>query len=53
MYPAPGQRAAIKAREGLELCRAPATTSHDGGKVTLNFKMPVHSVALLVLSPSS
>lgn len=52
MYPAPGQRAAIKAREGLELCRPPATATNDGGAVTLNFKMPLHSVALLILSAS-
>lgn len=51
MYPVLGQRAAIKARQGLELLEPPQTTTPHGGKVELNFKMPVHSVSLLVISP--
>jgi hypothetical protein len=52
MYPAPGQKAAIKAREGLELLEPPQKIS-NGAKVKLNFKLPVHGISLLCLSPSA
>ena len=53
MYPASGQYAAIKGRDGLELL-APAQNImlHDG-KVKLAFAMPVHSISLLVIEPAS
>ena len=50
MYPAPGQRAAIKAREGLELLEAPRAVTPEGGALRLSFAMPAHAVSLLVLS---
>src|SRR5690606_37608744 len=50
MYPSAGQRAAIKAREGLELLEPPQEITAEHGKVTLTFSMPVHSISLLVFS---
>jgi xylan 1,4-beta-xylosidase len=52
MYPAPGQYAAIKARDGLELLEPPRTITPDGGNITLSFSMPVHAVSLLVVAPA-
>ena len=50
IYPAHGQRAAIKARDGLELLEAPRQVSVEGSKVCVNFGLPVHGVSLLVLA---
>ena len=50
MYPAPGQREAIKARQGLELLEPPQKIALRDGKVKLNFKLPVHGISLLVVS---
>lgn len=50
MYPAPGQRLAIKAREGLELLEPPQQITPQDGSVTLHFTLPVHVVSLLVIS---
>lgn len=50
IYPAAGQRAAIKARDGLELLHAPQTIEANDGKLTLHFSMPVHSISLLVVT---
>jgi xylan 1,4-beta-xylosidase len=52
MYPAPGQRAAIKAREGLELLEPPQQIQPEAGKVKLIFDLPVHGVSLLILTPA-
>jgi xylan 1,4-beta-xylosidase len=52
MYPAPGQRAAIKARDGLELLEPPQKLLPDAGKVRLNFSLPVHGISLLIVEPS-
>jgi xylan 1,4-beta-xylosidase len=53
MYPAPGQYAAIKARDGLELVEPPQKVLLMDGKVKLSFKLPVHGISLLILSPSA
>ena len=53
MYPAPGQYAAIKARDGLELLEPPQKVKLVDGKVRLCFKLPVHGISLLILSPSA
>jgi xylan 1,4-beta-xylosidase len=50
-YPAPGQRAAIKAREGLELLEPPRKMTAQGGTIALSFSLPVHGVSLLCISP--
>jgi xylan 1,4-beta-xylosidase len=50
MYPAPGQRAAIKAREALELLEPPQKFTLHDGKVKLSFKLPVHGVSLSIVS---
>lgn len=47
MYPAPGQRAAIKARDGLELLEPPRMVALDNGTATLCFALPVHGISLL------
>jgi xylan 1,4-beta-xylosidase len=49
MYPAPGQRAAIKAREGLELLEPLQKLKQHDGKIKLNFDLPVHGISLLVI----
>jgi len=51
MYPAPGQRAAIKAREGLELVEPPHIVTAAAGQVKLQFSLPVHGISLLLLTP--
>ena len=53
MYPAPGQYAAIKARDGLELVEPPQEVLLMDGKVKLSFTLPVHGISLLVLSPAA
>jgi xylan 1,4-beta-xylosidase len=50
MYPNPGQREAIKARDGLELLEPPRTLEATDGAVKLTFSLPVHGVSLLTLS---
>jgi hypothetical protein len=52
MYPASGQRAAIKAREGLELLEPWRKVALREDKITLSFTLPVHGVSLLIISPS-
>ncbi len=47
MYPAAGQYAAIKVRDGLELLSAPQQVSSANGKVTLTFDLPVHGISLV------
>jgi len=51
MYPAPGQRAAIAARDGLELLEPAQQVRLDAGKLTLNFMLPVHGVSLVCIAP--
>lgn len=51
MYPAPGQYAAMKARDGLELLTAPQQVTSDDGKVTLAFDLPVHGISLIKIAP--
>lgn len=51
-YPAPGQRAAIKARDGLEQLEPPRVVSAEGGVLRLRFDLPVHGVSLLCLAPA-
>ena len=53
MYPAAGQYATIKARDGLELVEPPQKALLMDGKVKLSFKLPVHGISLLILSPSA
>ena len=52
MYPAPGQYAAIKARDGLELLEPPQAIALHEGQIQLNFSLPVHGVSLLVITPA-
>ena len=51
MYPAPGQHAAIAARDGLELLAPPQQIRLDAGKLTLEFTLPVHGVSLVCIAP--
>jgi len=51
MYPNPGQRAAIKARDGLELLEPPRVVEAEGGTLKLSFNLPVHGISLLILAP--
>ena len=53
MYPAPGQYAAIKARDGLELLAPPQKLMLRDGKVKLSFTLPVHGISLLLVSPAA
>lgn len=50
MYPAPGQYAAIRARDGLELLEPPQPVAPRDGKVQVSFMLPVHGISLLVIS---
>ena len=52
MYPTPEQRAAIKARDGLELLEAPTQIAPDSGKISLTFTLPMHGVSLVLVSPA-
>ena len=52
MYPTPGQKQAIKARESLELGGPPQKMMLYDGQVKLTFDMPIHSISLLVISPA-
>ncbi len=49
MYPAGGQYAAIKARDGLEMVSAPQSLVVDDSHAKLVITLPVHSVSLLVV----
>ena len=49
-YPAPGQRAAIKARDGLELLEAPRTVETADGTLRLSFAIPVHGISLMTFT---
>jgi xylan 1,4-beta-xylosidase len=49
LYPAPGQRAAIEARAGLEMCEAPRSVRLLDDKVKLSFDLPTHGISLLIL----
>jgi hypothetical protein len=51
MYPSPGQRAALKARDGLELLVPAKKLQSDDGKIKLNFSLPVHGISLLIIEP--
>jgi xylan 1,4-beta-xylosidase len=51
IYPADGQRAAIKAREGLELVEPPRSIAVERGTAALRFRLPVHAISLLCISP--
>jgi len=51
MYPEPGRRAAIKARDGLELLEPPRKLSPRDGKIRLEFSLPVHGISLLIIEP--
>jgi xylan 1,4-beta-xylosidase len=50
MYLTPGQRAAIKSREGLELLEPPQQMRCYQGKVKLNFGLPAHGISLLMIA---
>jgi xylan 1,4-beta-xylosidase len=50
MYPAGGQRDAIKSREGLELLEPPRKIAPDQDTIRLTFTLPMHSVSLLCFS---
>ena len=51
MYPASGQRAAIKARAGLELLEPPRTLRLDADTLAVSFNLPVHAISLLIIAP--
>ncbi|MBZ0288173.1 MAG: glycoside hydrolase, partial [Anaerolineae bacterium] len=51
IYPTSVQQSAIKAHEGLELLEPPRTVALNAGEIRLNFRLPVHSVSLLVFLP--
>ncbi len=52
MYPATGQYAAIKARDGLDLLAAPQQVTSTAGQVTLTFDLPVHGISLVRIAVS-
>ena len=51
LYPAGEQRAALKARDGLERFAEPATVQVQGGKAGIAFNLPVHGISQLRLTP--
>ncbi|MBI5304450.1 MAG: beta-xylosidase [Chloroflexi bacterium] len=53
MYPAPGQRAAIKSRDGLELLEPPQRIALYDGNIKLSFNLPVHGISLLRFSTAA
>lgn len=53
MYLAAEQRAAIQAREGLELLEPPQLLTPRDAKLTLKFTLPVHAISLLKISSPS
>jgi xylan 1,4-beta-xylosidase len=50
IYPTAEQRAAIKARDGLEMLSPPQKVMLNGGNISLNFRLPVHGVSLVIVS---
>jgi xylan 1,4-beta-xylosidase len=52
MYPTPGERAALTARDDLELLEPPRAARLTDGKATVIFTLPVHGVSLLSISPA-
>jgi xylan 1,4-beta-xylosidase len=52
MYPTPGQRAALKARDDLEVLEPLRAARLTDGKVTVIFTLPVHGVSLLSIAPA-
>lgn len=48
-YPTPEQYAAIKARDGLEVCEAPRTVNLADGRFLHRFPMPTHAISLLLI----
>ncbi len=52
MYPTPGQRAALQARDDLEVLEPPRAARRTDGKVTVSFTLPVHGVSLLSIAPA-
>lgn len=52
LFPDEEQKAAIKARAGLELLAAPACLPLEGGKARFNFSLPVHGISLLLITPA-
>ena len=50
IYPTVEQRAAIKARDGLETLSPPQKVTLNGGKISLGFRLPVHGVSLVTVS---
>lgn len=50
MYPAGGQRDAIKQRDGLELCEPPRSIRVQDGVIEWQFQLPVHAVSLLEIA---
>jgi xylan 1,4-beta-xylosidase len=51
MYPTPEQRAAIKARESLELAAAPTFVAVESGRALLRLELPTHAVTLCRMRP--
>jgi xylan 1,4-beta-xylosidase len=49
IYPAPGQYAAIKARDGLEKLEPDTVADSVGDAITLSFRMPAHGVSLITI----
>jgi xylan 1,4-beta-xylosidase len=49
MYPSPGQYAALKARDGLELLEPPRQVQANDGTLSLHFDMPTHAISLLLI----
>ncbi len=52
MYPDPGQREAMKARDGLEFLEPPRILPVTDEILRLNFSLPVHGISLLIFEPA-
>jgi xylan 1,4-beta-xylosidase len=50
MYPTPAQRDAILARSSLEMLESPQTATLLDGKLSFNFRLPMHGVSLVSIS---
>ncbi len=48
-YPNEGQYAAIKGKEGIELCEAPETVLVHEGKLERRFTLPTHGISFLTI----
>ena len=46
-WPDEAQRAALAARSGLEMFRAPEKAAVRGGRLEMRFPLPVHGISLL------